>query len=85
MFEKNGRYFADWRDTSGRRRRKSFPSAKQARRHEAKEQAASKKGKRSAQSLRGRALTSKSSGRTVTSGVQRSSSTRCTAKKRSES
>jgi hypothetical protein len=29
--KKNGKYFADWRDSSGQRHRKAFPTAKEAR------------------------------------------------------
>jgi hypothetical protein len=41
MFEKQGKFYADWRDKSGRRIRKSFSSARAALTHEAamKEQA----------------------------------------------
>lgn len=35
MFEKNGKYFADWRDRKGRRLRKSFNSERAALLHEA--------------------------------------------------
>lgn len=34
MFEKNGKFYADWRDRSGRRLRKSFTSARAALRFE---------------------------------------------------
>ncbi|MDR3737591.1 MAG: hypothetical protein P4L40_01090 [Terracidiphilus sp.] len=35
MFEKQGKYYADWRDKSGRRLRKSFTSKRAALQHEA--------------------------------------------------
>jgi len=31
MLKKHGKYFADWRDSGGVRRRKAFPTAKDAR------------------------------------------------------
>ena len=34
MFEKQGKYFADWRDQTGRRQRKSFTSQRAALRFE---------------------------------------------------
>jgi len=34
MFEKNGKYYADWRDRTGRRQRKSFTSQRAALRYE---------------------------------------------------
>ena len=34
MFEKNGKYYADWRTPDGVRHRKSFPTALGAKRHE---------------------------------------------------
>ena len=34
MFEKSGKYYADWRDKTGRRRRKAFKSERAALRHE---------------------------------------------------
>jgi len=34
MFEKNGKYYADWRDRKGKRKRKSFTSARAALRYE---------------------------------------------------
>ena len=34
MFEKNGKYYADWRDRTGRRKRKSFTSQRAALRYE---------------------------------------------------
>src|SRR5665213_174439 len=37
MFEKNGKYYADWRDTSGRRLRKAFTSRRAALTHEAEQ------------------------------------------------
>ena len=30
MLQKNGSYFADWRDTTGKRHRKAFPTLSQA-------------------------------------------------------
>ncbi|HEY9137464.1 MAG TPA: hypothetical protein VIM67_04270 [Terriglobus sp.] len=36
MYVKGNKYFADWRDADGRRRRKSFPTKLGAERHEAK-------------------------------------------------
>jgi hypothetical protein len=36
MFEKAGKFYADWRDAEGRRHRKSFITALAARRHENK-------------------------------------------------
>ena len=35
MFEKQGKFYADWRDKSGKRLRKSFNSERAALRHEA--------------------------------------------------
>lgn len=35
MFEKSGKFYADWRDKSGKRLRKSFKSARAALQHEA--------------------------------------------------
>jgi hypothetical protein len=35
MFEKQGKFYADWRDKAGRRKRKSFTSPRAALRHEA--------------------------------------------------
>ncbi len=45
MFEKAGRHYADWRDKDGKRKRKSFHSARAALAHEAamREQAHPKK------------------------------------------
>ena len=40
MFEKNGKYFADWRDADGTRTRKSFTSKRAAQRFEAEQRAA---------------------------------------------
>lgn len=37
MFEKNGKFFADWRDRDGRRKRKSFTSQRAALRYEAEQ------------------------------------------------
>ncbi|HEV2487570.1 MAG TPA: hypothetical protein VGT08_18755 [Terracidiphilus sp.] len=37
MFEKSGKYYADWRDQSGRRLRKSFTTARAALTHEAQQ------------------------------------------------
>ncbi|HZL53899.1 MAG TPA: hypothetical protein VFC37_23445, partial [Terracidiphilus sp.] len=37
MFEKAGKYYADWRDQSGRRLRKSFTTARAALTHEAQQ------------------------------------------------
>lgn len=34
MYEKNGKFYADWRDADGRRRRKSFATSLGASRHE---------------------------------------------------
>jgi hypothetical protein len=34
MFEKSGKYYADWRDKKGKRKRKSFNSKRAAQRHE---------------------------------------------------
>jgi hypothetical protein len=34
MFEKNGKYYADWRDRTGRRLRKAFTSERAALIHE---------------------------------------------------
>lgn len=39
MFEKAGRYYADWRDTTGKRLRKSFTSKRAALQHEADQKA----------------------------------------------
>jgi hypothetical protein len=39
MFQKNGRYYADWRDKSGRRLRQSFTSKRAALQHEAEQKA----------------------------------------------
>ena len=39
MFEKNGKYFADWRDKSGRRMRRSFQSKRAALEFEAEQKA----------------------------------------------
>lgn len=35
MFEKDGKFYADWRDTSGKRLRKSFINRRAALQHEA--------------------------------------------------
>jgi hypothetical protein len=37
MYEKDGRYYADWRDKRGRRLRKSFTSGRAATRYEAEQ------------------------------------------------
>jgi len=39
MFKKNNRYFADFRDADGKRLRKAFKTAAEARAYEAKEKA----------------------------------------------
>ena len=41
MFQKGGLYYADWRDEKGVRKRKSFPTALGAERHETKMKCAS--------------------------------------------
>jgi hypothetical protein len=50
MFKKGSNYFADWRDHYGRRKRKSFPTAKKALRYQARvtNEAAAKKARASA-------------------------------------
>ena len=49
MFEKNGKWFADWFEADGHRRRKSFTSKSAAMRHE-REMKAEKKAQRRGQS-----------------------------------
>lgn len=58
MFEKNGKFYADWRDTSGTRLRKSFASKRAALQYEAemKEQAHPKQKARGIRSARSSAL-----------------------------
>jgi hypothetical protein len=41
MQKKYGKYYADWLDATGHRRRKSFPTKKRALRHQAKMRAES--------------------------------------------
>ncbi|MBI1750165.1 MAG: hypothetical protein HY234_15650 [Acidobacteria bacterium] len=45
MLKKHGKYFADWRDERGRRHRKSFATAHEAKKYQTKQQstAAAKK------------------------------------------
>ncbi len=37
MMKKYGKYYADWTDEHGKRRRKAFPTAKGAQQHQTKE------------------------------------------------
>ncbi len=39
MFQKGQKFFADWRDQEGRRKRKSFPSARVALKYETEQKA----------------------------------------------
>lgn len=44
MLKKHGKYYADWRDSKGRRRRKAFPTRKAAKAHtQAMQKAAAEK------------------------------------------
>lgn len=49
MLKKYGRFYADWEDAHGKRRRKSFPNKKQALKHQARmrEESALKKARAS--------------------------------------
>ena len=52
MFEKNGKYFADWRTPDGKRHRRSFATAIGAKRHQTKQKALAPREARSAVSVR---------------------------------
>ena len=46
MYEKHGKYFADWTTPDGKRHRKSFSTAIGAKRHQTKQKAVNNAGKR---------------------------------------
>ncbi len=71
MYEKNGKYFADWTDDSGRRKRKSFTTKRAATAYEqAMKEARNPRTTRVAQPRISRRGVKKASTNTIATGLQ---------------
>lgn len=89
MFQKDGKWYADWRDKDGRRLRKSFASKRAAMQHEEDMRAIAHPktktlGKRSPQSLAPKSSGGKSSEHQRLSLLERNSSSRAVGANRLE-